>query len=71
MKYAEAVDLAQSLTDEVTEFKAFQKTKSAYGWTVKKVKYVERKNLMSGKTYYEDEDTPLYLSPASETYWSA
>jgi len=31
---------------------------------------VERTNLMSGKTYLEDEDTPLSCSPASETYWS-
>ena len=31
---------------------------------------VERTNLMSGKTFLEDEDTPLCCSPASETYWS-
>ena len=31
---------------------------------------VERTNLMSGKTYLEDENTPLCCSPASETYWS-
>jgi hypothetical protein len=34
------------------------------------VKMVERKNLMSGKTYMEAENTPGYLSPASEAYWS-
>ena len=34
------------------------------------VKMVERRNLMSGKTYMEAEDTPLCCSPASETYWS-
>lgn len=34
------------------------------------VKMVERTNLMSGKKYMEAEDTPLYCSPASETYWS-
>jgi len=31
---------------------------------------VERENLMTGKKYLEAEDTPLHLSPASETYWS-
>jgi hypothetical protein len=32
-------------------------------------KMVERTNLMSGEKYFEAEDTPVYLSPASETYW--
>ncbi len=31
---------------------------------------VERRNLMSGKTYYEAVCTPISCSPASETYWS-
>jgi hypothetical protein len=31
---------------------------------------VKRKNLMSGKEYEEDINTPLCSSPASETYWS-
>ena len=31
---------------------------------------VERVNLMSGVKYMEPEDTPNYLSPASEAYWS-
>jgi len=31
---------------------------------------VERINLMSGKTFLEDADTPIYCSPASESYWS-
>ena len=31
---------------------------------------VERVNLMTGKKYMEKADTPLFLSPASETYWS-
>ena len=34
------------------------------------VKMVERVNLMSGKTYMEAENTPGYLSPACESYWS-
>lgn len=33
-------------------------------------KMVERVNLMSGKTYTESVNTPSYLSPASESYWS-
>ena len=33
-------------------------------------KMVERENLMTGKKYLEAEDTPLHLSPASETFWS-
>ena len=31
---------------------------------------VTRKNLMTGKEYQEEENTPLSCSPASETYWS-
>lgn len=35
------------------------------------VKMVEKVNLMSGLTYMEAEDTPNFMSPASEAYWSA
>lgn len=35
------------------------------------VHMVERKNLMSGKMYWEKSNTPSYCSPASEAYWSA
>jgi hypothetical protein len=31
---------------------------------------VERTNLMTGKRYMEKKDTPAFLSPACETYWS-
>jgi hypothetical protein len=31
---------------------------------------VERVNLMSGQTYRESINTPGYMSPASESYWS-
>jgi hypothetical protein len=31
---------------------------------------VERVNLMTGKTYMEDVNTPRCCSPASEAYWS-
>jgi hypothetical protein len=27
-------------------------------------------NIMSGKTYMEAEDTPCYMSPSCESYWS-
>lgn len=33
-------------------------------------KMVERVNLMSGQTYMESVNTPNYMSPASEAYWS-
>ena len=33
-------------------------------------KTVTRVNLMSGKEYQERVNTPIYMSPASETYWS-
>jgi len=32
--------------------------------------WVEKKNLMSGKTFLEKYDTPYYCSPSSETYYS-
>lgn len=31
---------------------------------------VVRQNLMSGKQYEESVNTPLHMSPSSETYWS-
>jgi len=31
---------------------------------------VTRVNLMSGVEYRESVNTPLHMSPASETYWS-
>jgi hypothetical protein len=33
-------------------------------------KFVTRKNMMSGKQYTESVNTPNYMSPASEAYWS-
>jgi hypothetical protein len=33
-------------------------------------KWVVRKNLMSGKEYSESINTPIYCSPAFESYWS-
>jgi hypothetical protein len=31
---------------------------------------IERTNMMTGKTYMEDVNTPMCCSPSSETYWS-
>ena len=31
---------------------------------------IERTNLMTGKKYMEKKDTPVFLSPACESYWS-
>ena len=31
----------------------------------------KRKNLMNGAEFIEKVNTPYYLSPASETYWSS
>jgi hypothetical protein len=33
-------------------------------------KQVERRNLMSGKTFTQPINTPLCCDPSSETYWS-
>lgn len=33
-------------------------------------KQVERINLMSGQKYMESVNTPNYMSPASESYWT-
>ena len=32
--------------------------------------YVTRVNLMSGKEFKERYDTPIFCSPAFESYWS-
>lgn len=31
---------------------------------------VEKTNLMSGKKFKEQRNTPIHMSPSSETYWS-
>lgn len=31
---------------------------------------VERMNLMTGKKFLEPKNTPSYMSPSSESYWS-
>jgi len=32
---------------------------------------VERTNMMTGKKFTESINTPHYMSPSSESYWSA
>lgn len=39
-------------------------------YETKIVKMVEKTNLMSGRKYQEASNTPLFMSPASESYWS-
>lgn len=72
MRLNEAVELVEALNAQNVgvKFKTDKANKGVSGWTVKAIKMVERTNLMSGKTFMEDEDTPYYLSPSSETYWS-
>lgn len=44
---------------------------SEYEYYTKHIeKQVQRKNLLTGKTFYESVNTPHYCSPSSETYWS-
>lgn len=39
-------------------------------WTVEIIEMVERQNLMSGKSFWIDIRTPVYLDPSRESYWS-
>jgi len=47
-----------------------------YGWCSadhyqkRVVRMVERTNMMSGKKFMEPSNTPGYMSPSSEAYWS-
>ena len=34
------------------------------------INLIERTNIMTGKKFMEPIDTPVFMSPASETYWS-
>ena len=34
------------------------------------INLVERTNIMTGKKFLEEVDTPVFMSPAFETYWS-
>jgi hypothetical protein len=45
-------------------------TKGVNGYSIKRKNMVKKINMMSGKEFLEDEDTPYYCSPSSETYWS-
>ena len=46
------------------------KVMSTAEYNARPVKMVQRINLMSGLPYMEAEDTPGFMSPASEAYWS-
>ena len=72
MRVDEATDLVKALNDQDVgvKFKVVRSAKGVGSLTVRAVNMVERVNIMSGKTYVEDEDTPCYMSPASESYWS-
>jgi hypothetical protein len=39
-------------------------------WSIRDKRMVRKVNLMSQKPFMEEEGTPYYLSPSSETYWS-
>lgn len=39
-------------------------------YNARPVKMVERVNIMTGKKYMEAEDTPNFMSPSCEAYWS-
>lgn len=67
---AEAAFEAPSKKDQLKTAKALEKI-SSYTVTIEDVpEMVERINLMSGKPYMEEKDTPGYMSPARESYWS-
>lgn len=75
MKSQEALDLVATLNEackaEGLTFKVTHPTLSskATDYSVKPIRMVERINLMSGKPYMEEDDTPSYCSPAYEAYW--
>ena len=72
MRVDEALALVKTLDAQNVgvKFKVTNIAKGVNGYSVKAIKMVERTNLVSGKTFMEDEDTPYYCSPSSETYWS-
>lgn len=59
--------LARALADKLGSDYAYART-DHYNANV--VHMVERVNLMSGKKYMEPSNTPGYMSPACEAYWS-
>jgi len=56
-KYAAKMGAGYAVTDAVT-------------YAFKVVHMVEKTNMMSGGKYMEASNTPGYMSPASEAYWS-
>jgi len=43
---------------------------SEVDYNTKVVHKVKKTNLLSGKEYEEDSNTPCYCSPSCESYWS-
>ena len=59
------------LFDSVAQAEVFMMFARKLGANVIAVaEVVEKKNMMSGLSYWEDKDTPNYCSPSSEAYWS-
>jgi hypothetical protein len=70
LRYINCIDFRDMSEDEITEqLSESWNPKNGYSFNIIKT-YSKRKNIMSGKLYYERYDTPNYCSPSSESYWS-
>lgn len=67
-KLVDKVDLGDVTFDDADAV-AMAKEQLGYRVVIKET-YVTRTNLLSGTAYRERYDTPVYCSPASESYWS-
>lgn len=64
----EQVDIGTEMLKRIREHRFLKSTP----FTTKVFpKMITRKNLMTGKMFEEPYDTPYYMSPAFETYWSS
>jgi hypothetical protein len=61
----EPVNMLMANTNRVSKIRGYA------SYSGKRIQMVERTNIMTGKKFLEAEDTPYYMSPSSETYWSA
>jgi hypothetical protein len=65
---------ARNAADEPVEIKTFNRNRQSrirnYD-SYRGDQMVIRTNLMTGEEFQERADTPLHMSPSSETYWSA
>ena len=56
---------------EIGGFDIFDLAIAEYNYYLTKIeKQVEKTNMMTGKKYMESINTPGYMSPSSEAYWS-